>query len=148
MIQIQSLLPKLKKISIIKIKALIEKEQKITTMVDGDMDLADDLVSAGMDQFQILDQPAGKRILDRDDHGIDIVRIIGRQHLPETVESVQFQRDILIESQGGFLVETAPTSQNRYSFHGLAQKRAIRFRTAQHKSYIPMMLRRPVYYQP
>ena len=47
----------------------------------------------------------------------------GRQHLPETVESVQFQRDILIESQGGFLVETAPTSQYRYSFHGPAQKK-------------------------
>ena len=37
MIQIQSLLPKIKKISIIKIKALIEKEQKITTMVVEDM---------------------------------------------------------------------------------------------------------------
>ena len=92
-------------------------------MMDGNMHLADDLVAAGMDQFQILDQPAGKRILDRDDHGVHLVRIIGRQHLLETVEPFEFQRDILIKGQGGFLVETAPTSQNRYSFHGLPQKK-------------------------
>ena len=121
--------------------------QRHQVLVDGDMHLADDLVTAGMDQFQVPDQPAGKRVLDRDDDGVHLGRIIGRQHLLEAVEPLEFQRDVLIEGQGGLFVETSPTSQNRYFFHEPVQKRAIRFRTAQHKSCIPMMIRRPVYYR-
>ena len=91
--------------------------QRQQILMDGDMDFAGNLVSAGMDQFQIPDKSAGKRILDRDDHGIDIRRIVGREHLFETVEALQFQRDILVECSCRFLVETASPPQNRRFFH-------------------------------
>ena len=88
-----------------------------------DMDLAGNLVSAGMNQLQIPDKSSGERILDGDDHGIDIGRIIGREHLLETVETLQFQRNVLIKSHGSLLVETAPTPQYRDFFHSSVQKK-------------------------
>ena len=101
--------------------------QRHQVLMDGDMHLADDLVTAGMDQFQIPDKPPGERILNGDDDGVDIRRIVGCQHFFKTVKALQLQRNILIEGQGGFLVETAPTSQNRNFFHGPAQKMGYPF---------------------
>ena len=76
-----------------------------------------------MDQFQIPDKSSGKGIFDGDDHAVDISRVVGRQHLLETVKTQQFHRDVLIECHGGFLVEAAPTSQNRDFFHSSVHKK-------------------------